>query len=189
MYEMYVRLPQEIDDMKFLVREVQKKLGKRRLGTLSVKKINGHLYYYETKRSRGRIRQRYLGTESDERLGEFIILKVLEERLRILKDDLVILQDVKRHFRDYSSEAVIRDFCKKHRIDFWSPAEIGELDSLQGRPAWEVSTDYHESSEESKNKTFTRDVITCDGRRVRSKGECIIYLKTEREYLYLQVAG
>lgn len=175
MYDFEYRIPDEIESLKFLIKEARKKLGRKKPGALSTKTVNGHVYYYESKMRNGKIRQRYLGTEDDDRLGEFIALKVLETRLRILKDDLAVLQEMKKRYRDYSSDTIISNLGDKYSTAFWGQAELEELEELQGRPAWEVSKNYHEAYEESESREFERDVITCDGKRVRSKGECIIY--------------
>lgn len=173
MYDLTARIEKEIEDLKFMIKESQKIVRRRKPGTLLVKTINGTKYYYESKKRGKKFRQYYLGTADDERVGEFIILKVIEARLDILAENVDILEKTKKVLCDYSTDVVLAGLGKKYRTAFWGTDELNELKNMEGRIPWE-NRDFSNAIDDIK-KVFDREVITCDGRRVRSKSECIIY--------------
>ena len=102
------------------------------------------------------------------------MMKVMEAKLPILKNNLKVLQQAKKLLNSYSTDSIIRSLGKQYVFGFWGASAIDELDRLNGKGSWE-KTEYDQNISESTGNYFERDVITCDGMRVRSKGECIIY--------------
>lgn len=172
----YMKLVDEtIDEMKELLKISKKTLGRGHVGALVVREIKGNTYYYETWRSKGKIRQRYLGTISDERVGEFIIRKIIQKRIEVLQHDIQCLAKQKVDLWDYSSESILKLLGEKYQNAFWNAENLDELADTEMRQPYadnsrELSPEYDHSS-----RPFPRMIITCDGHRVRSKGECIIY--------------
>ena len=174
MYDIQERIEKEIEDLKFLIKGTKRQLRRKDPGALAVKTCNGAKYYYESKMKNGKLRQDYLGTADDERVGEFIIRKVMKLRLKILKDNLKVLEKTREQIRDYTTESILALLGDEYKMAFWGIDELRELYQLNDRLPWKVQSEYPEPPDD-KDKVFDRDVITCDGKRVRSLGECIIY--------------
>ena len=169
-------ITEEIENMRFYFKETQKKLGRRKPGTLAVKIVKGNKYYYESKMKNGKVRQRYLGTVSDDRVGEFIMYKVFEVRLEILRVDIESLKKVMKFLHDYSSDVILQRLGRKYQTAFWGGREVDEFEAhgaLEVQSAQE--NEYYELETGFEKYDMERDVITCDGKRVRSMGECVIY--------------
>ncbi len=174
MYDLKARVEKEIEDLKYMIRESRKVLRQKKPGSLAVKTVKGTAYYYESKTRDRTVRQKYLGTADDERVGAFIILKVMEAKQKVMIGDLRILEGIKNDLGDYSTDVILAKLGEKYRTAFWGVDELRELKRSAGRLPWEVKNEYQETAE-NEGKVFDRDVITCDGNRVRSKSECIIY--------------
>ena len=175
MYSFNELVSKEIEEMKELLKISRRTLGKGHVGSLVVRQINGSTYYYESWRAGGKTRQRYLGTAGDERVGQFIIRKVIQKRIELLNKDIKTTFRVKADFSEYSSEAILKLLGKKYEIAFWNASALEELDEVSGESSHSGNTEEQHVEYDHSARPFLRTIITCDGHRVRSKGECIIY--------------
>ena len=180
MYEFTEKVREELANIDFLLKESKKHLDKENGGSLVKRVINGHEFFYCNKRRDGKVVSRYLGTESDERLGEFIYQLLLEKRLVILNNDRSLLMDLIKEFEPYDNDAVLSKVLDSKGGSPWGLGALRELIAFD--------TEHVEASDEpgagrgsESDKPFARGILTCDGNRVRSKGECIWYDSLLRE--------
>ena len=175
MYNFIELLTHEIEDIKALYEITKSQLGRSRIGCLSAREHNGNTYYYEVWKDKGKVKQKYLGTEDDERVGTLVLKKVFQKRLLSLKHDLALLIDLKEQFMEYATDAILRALGSVYDIVLWNATSLKELEAFHN--ARQITGNHTNTcpSCEHSTKPFQRKIITCDGHLVRSKAECIIY--------------
>jgi len=129
--------------------------------------LNGINYYYVAKTHKGRIQRSYLGRETSEKFKSAFSSAYNAVMLEVLKDNLKILKRFKERFQQYSPEAIKSKMSPCVRMLDASSFLIDKIDKLI---EW-ATADYPVNTKKyGKQKIYAKD-----GRRVRSKSECIIY--------------
>ena len=137
-------------------------------GSLYVKTVGGSVYCYESFYEKGRrVRKRYLGGRDSEAVHRHCGLKFRRELMRRLEENRELLEVLEKNYNELDASSVIGMLpgaYSKVSSNMYVDEKYRELKT------W-ADMDYPVNSIPfSKSKNYARD-----GRRVRSKGECIIY--------------
>ena len=115
----------------------------------------------------GKRRRFYLGVKGSEKLQKYVGNCFRKERLAILRSNKKCLERFIRDYEDYSVSSV---YARMPGAFAELPKESFVDDRFKELWDW-AHEDYKRNP-----KPFSRSVnIACDGTRVRSKGECVLY--------------
>ena len=128
---------------------------------------SGISYYYSLKTHEGKQQRRYLGRDASEKFKSAFSSAYNAVMLEILEKDLKLLRAFKDRFQNYSPEAIKAKMSPCVRM-LNAPSFI--IDKTNELIMW-ATADYPVNTKKfGKQKIYAKD-----GRRVRSKSECIIY--------------
>ena len=138
------------------------------VGTIDVRSRKGNDYFYESLYSGGkRIRRAYLGTAGSKAVREHCRRRFNAELLRRLRKDNDLLDKVLGQYRSLDPDAVIASLPSSYGK---VPREAFVDERYDELKAWAAADYPVNTAPFPKTENYAKD-----GRRVRSKGECIIY--------------
>lgn len=129
-------------------------------GILILEKRKDKTYCYEKNE-----KKTYLGTLQSEASKEFVRMRFLKEKHRRLVEDGALLDDVLQKYQEYSFEAVMDALPDSYRQVAFEDFANERYEELK---RW-ANADYPVNTTPFPK----REIYAHDGRRVRSKGECI----------------
>ena len=136
-------------------------------GYLLLEKRGGRTYCYKKSIEDGQTyTKKYLGTADSEAAKQFVQNRYLREKRRRLITDQKLVEKMMQEYQDYNFEAVMAALPASYKAIAYEDFNNKRYEEIK---AW-ANADYPVNE-----RTFPKSVIrTQDGRRVRSKGECLL---------------
>lgn len=167
MYGFTQEIEDELENIRFLINELETRGCEMPDGALVYKKINGQFYYYRQYYDGNIKKSEYLGKYNDEKVLKFKAVKFNALRLKVLKQDLALLMNLREKYVRYEPAEIHRRLPSSYKD---LPDECYVDDKFERLCDW-AAEDYESSSFPFASTGCT----TIDGTKVRSKGECIWY--------------
>ena len=167
MYGFARDIEDELENIRFMINELESKMDSPPEGSLVYKKVKGEFYYYHQFYV-GKVKKyEYLGKYNDEKVLKFKAAKFNALRLKVLKQDLTLLMNLREKYVSYAPMEIHRRLPSSYKD---LPDECYVDDNFERICDWAME-DYEGSSFPFTSTGCT----TIDGTKVRSKGECIWY--------------
>lgn len=167
MADILLSIEDEIKKITQIIEHINKSIIRPGKKSFAVKKRDRKRYYYFYESRGGKSRRRYLGDEGSEKFKTAFGSSYNATLLEILQKNLDLLRTFKKRFLQYSPSNVKAKMSPCVR-GLTAPSFF--IDGINELFEW-ANSDYPINTREfGKQKIYAKD-----GRRVRSKSECIIY--------------
>ena len=157
----------ELSNLKMLQHDIKSDNTQPAKGTVFTKEENGKPYYWSNTKTEDKREQKYLGDRFSKKLHQFSRAIFKYKLIHIIDHDIRTLNQILAKYQSYDKSSVIASLSPA----LWDVPFDAEFSTVMKRLyAW-ANADYEKNS-----KPFGDRVIRAkDGRRVRSKSECVVY--------------